>query len=284
MPDDLHYLELGSGRPLLLLHGPVGFDHTYFRPYLDPLAELTQLTYCDLRGNGRSSRPAEWEDLTHETWVEDVETLRCKLWEDRPIVLFGHSYGGFIALEYALRHADRLDGLILCGTGPAMDHLPEAIERVLGRSEKMPEPGRVRRAIETIAERPPHSDEELETILRELLPIYFARPEQVDTDGVVDRMTLCAAALKRSFYDLMQSYDLRGRLSEITVPTLILSGQQDWILPPEYGGDVLERQLPNARHHVFDACGHFPFIEETTSFNEIVRSWLEERYAQLAPR
>src|SRR6185436_971485 len=64
--------SVGQGRSMLVLHGGLGFDHTYFRPFLDPLAEQTRVVYLDHRMHGRSGRPAI-ETLTHEQLVADAE-------------------------------------------------------------------------------------------------------------------------------------------------------------------------------------------------------------------
>src|SRR6059058_5889365 len=96
---EIFYEELGRG--ILVMHGGLGFDHTYFRPFLDPLAEQGRLVYYDHRIYGRSGRPP-LETLTHEQLVEDAEALRRHLGLGQ-MVLIGHSYGGFLAQELALR-------------------------------------------------------------------------------------------------------------------------------------------------------------------------------------
>ena len=67
--------SIGQGRPMLVLHGGLGFDHTYFRPYLDPLPEELRVVYLDHRNHGRSGRPPI-DKLTHEQLAADVEGVR----------------------------------------------------------------------------------------------------------------------------------------------------------------------------------------------------------------
>src|SRR5512139_2027697 len=90
----IFFERLGRGQPMLMMHGGPGLDHTIFRPWLDPLGEQVKLIYYDHRGNGRSTRPATMEHVTHETWAVDADMLRSYLGFEK-IILFGHSYGGF---------------------------------------------------------------------------------------------------------------------------------------------------------------------------------------------
>ena len=61
----LYYEVVGSGNPLLIMHGGLGFDHTYFRPWIDSLAEDSKLIFYDHRGNGRSDRSKPLDDVYH---------------------------------------------------------------------------------------------------------------------------------------------------------------------------------------------------------------------------
>ena len=118
---ELFYTVRGSGRPIFIMHGGLGVDHTVFRPWLDPLGDRYQLIFYDHRGNGRSERPASLADVDHGTWAADADALREHLGHDR-IVILGNSYGGILGQEYALRYGDRLDGLILVTSLPAWDY------------------------------------------------------------------------------------------------------------------------------------------------------------------
>src|SRR5512143_2481904 len=105
---------IGQGYPMLLMHGGPGLDHTSLLP-LQPLAEHFTLVYYDHRCNGRS----EGADVSSMTWgnlTADADALRQALGFDQWAVL-GHSFGGNVALEYALRYPASLSHLILMDTG-----------------------------------------------------------------------------------------------------------------------------------------------------------------------
>jgi pimeloyl-ACP methyl ester carboxylesterase len=121
VPDGLAMRE----RPtIILLHGGPGLDHTPFKEVYAPLTDFAQLVYYDHRGNGRSEAgPRERWTLDH--WADDLRTLCDVLGIERPIV-FGASFGGFVALNYALRHAEHPAKLVLAST-TARIHLDRAL-------------------------------------------------------------------------------------------------------------------------------------------------------------
>ena len=128
----LYYEVVGSGNPLLIMHGGLGFDHTYFRPWIDSLSEDSKLIFYDHRGNGRSDRSKPLDDVHHSTWADDANALREHLGIEK-IVLMGHSYGGVLALHYALRYPDTLSGLILATTYPAWNYKDVVLEKARER-------------------------------------------------------------------------------------------------------------------------------------------------------
>ncbi len=81
--DSLFYTTVGSGTPMVLMHGGLGFDHTYFRPWLDPLAEQMELVFYDHRGHGRSSPIADWQGVDHARLAADADALRAHLGHDQ---------------------------------------------------------------------------------------------------------------------------------------------------------------------------------------------------------
>ena len=105
---------IGQGYPLLLMHGGPGLDHTSLLP-LQPLADQFTLIFYDHRCNGRSEGAAV-SSMTLENLTADADALRQTLGFDKWAVL-GHSFGGNVALEYALRYPSSLSHLILMDTG-----------------------------------------------------------------------------------------------------------------------------------------------------------------------
>ena len=95
----IYYIEFGSGSPILILHGGPGLDHKYMLG-LKRLSKYYRLIFIDQRGNGKS-KISNYDTLRFEYLTSDIENVRKYLKIDRWIVV-GHSFGGFVALEYAL--------------------------------------------------------------------------------------------------------------------------------------------------------------------------------------
>jgi proline iminopeptidase len=114
----IYYVAFGKGSPLVVVHGGPGADHTYFLPYLLPLARTHRLIFIDERGSGRSQRLQDASQYTVENMVEDLEGVRKALKLGK-ISLLGHSYGGVLAQAYALKYQQNLTHLILNSTFPS---------------------------------------------------------------------------------------------------------------------------------------------------------------------
>ena len=259
----------GSGVPMIVLHGGMGWDHTYLRPWLSALGDRLELIFVDLRGNGRSPVPADWGEVSHATWVDDIEQLRTRLGHER-ILLFGHSYGGHLALEYALRCPEHLRGLILCATTPALDY-PEVI---VANAQTRGTPEQVETLTRTLSA-PLPDDEAFRDTMETLLPLYFHDPHSDLAETIFDQVTSRAAAFNHAVFKCLPGYNVQDRLKEIATPTLVLGGRDDWITPPAQAAERLHAGLPNSELVIFSNSGHFPFAEEPTAFERAVRNWLD---------
>lgn len=115
---ELYCREVGSGTPIIVLHGGPDFDSAYLLPELDPLSDKFQLIYYDQRGCGRSADHVKPEDVTIESEMGDLDGVREHFHLDK-VVLLGHSWGTVLALEYALRHPEHVSRLVLMDPAPA---------------------------------------------------------------------------------------------------------------------------------------------------------------------
>jgi proline iminopeptidase len=270
----LFHQSQGSGVPLIVLHGGPGLDHTYLRPWLDPLATVSQLVYFDQRGQGRSRRdPAE--PLTRYRWVEDIEQLRLALGFD-VVMLFGHSYGGFLALDYARRFPRQICGLILCCTAARMD-FPAALQNAETRATT----AEFQALLAGLAA-PLPDDSTLASWWRQILPLYFYR-FSADMAGILDQVQFSARAFNYGTFTDIPTFDATPWLRELRMPILIIAGEHDWAMPPQSSAWSLKDALPQAELAVFAESGHLPFVEERERFIECVSTWFRSVGKAAAP-
>lgn len=263
---EIEYVVDGTGpRPVMTLHGGPGFDHGYLARALAPLGELATLTHHDQWGAGLSDRAASLEHPIDQ-WVADAEALRALRGHER-VVLFGHSFGGYVALAYALRHPERLAGLVLCCTGPALDYTADVIAALQARATPA--------QLAAFGDAMTHGIADDETYARlwpVLAPAYFhAWREEYGPEVAAARYGAAAFNLGMA---QMASFNAEPRLGEIRAPTLVLSGGDDFIAPVRHGGERLARGIAGAQLVVFERSGHYPFVEERERFTAVMREWL----------
>lgn len=239
-------------RPVMLcLHGGPGLDHTGFRPGLSPLSELMQLVYVDQRGHGRSSRcgPAQW---SLSQWADDVKAFCDVLGIDKPIVL-GTSFGGYVAMAYAVRYPDHPSKLILVSTSARGTGNPER-QRNMYRAFERRGGGTARDALRRALDiRDEASYAQFAAICG---PLYnHAAPEPEVAQRIARNPDMLA------FFERPggegEVFDLTSRLAAIRCPTLVLAGADDPITPPEEQEVIHAAMAPGSCRLVrFAGCGH----------------------------
>lgn len=259
---------MGHGHPLVLMHGGPGLDHTTLSS-LEPLADQFTLIFYDHRANGRSTGAAEsmtWENLT-----ADAEALRQSLGFDQWTVL-GHSFGGQVALEYALRYPESLSELLLfdtCGDVWWYEESAPEILRKRGYSAATSEaarrffngdlrPGEVRR-----------------TAMR-FLRAYFYRLGVRDLPQAAIagfHLKMRPDATVFAFGKLLKRWNVMDRLGEIDVPALVLAGRFDFLFPSEHQA-ILADRLPNAQLEIIERAGHNAHVERAPEVIGIVRRFM----------
>jgi len=260
---ELFYTQIGSGVPIIVMHGGLGLDHAYFRPFMDELGDVAELTYYDHRGNGRSMAEENWADVDFATFAADADELRKSLGYDK-VIVYGHSYGGFIAQEYATRYQDNLSGLILSNTSPnVMDYAPVMPE--WATEEAMA-------AFGELFAGPFETDEQWGDAWSTAVQLYMKNMDTEIADDIHSRTQYRAAAWNHAG-PLLGSYQMKERLADIAVPTLVLGGRFDFITPPQAQEDI-HAELPDSTITIFEDSAHFPFIAENEVYLDTIRDWV----------
>lgn len=251
---------------VLLLHGGPGFDHAYFKPSPAALIDAAQLVYLDQRGQGRSGR-VPVESYSIEQMADDAAAFCRTLGIERPAVL-GHSFGGFVALHLALRHPDVAGSLILIDTAASSADMAGAMERL--EEQHGPE---ARAAAEPVFGGDV-SEETVAEFERLVAPAYVHDPEKVGPVlEILGRSSFNTEVAAHYFANRAALYDVRDRLGEIRVPTLVMVGGKDWLIPPG-ASQVVAEGIEGAELVVIPEAGHFPLHERPEAYADAVRRFL----------
>jgi proline iminopeptidase len=285
----IYYLSLGSGSPLVVVHGGPGADHTYFLPYLLPLARTHRLIFIDERGSGRSQRLQDTSLYTVENMVEDVEDVRVALNLGK-ISLLGHSYGGVLAEAYALKYQRNLSHLILNSTFPSTKQMNE----VLAREKAQMPPDKLKRLDELEAaglfgkgEMWEHGryTNEYATLAwgNGYFPfIYGARPDA--TYDPVGQLMGTSWELYRVMWGEhgefvidgnLKSVEYVDRLPSIKVPTLIVVGDHDECDPAL--SKEMNEKIAGSKLVVLPNSGHMNFVDQPDMWQQAVVGFLGDK-------
>jgi len=262
---ELYYREIGSEKPIVVLHGGPDFDHSYLLPEMDRLADSYRLIYYDQRGRGKSAGNVQPEEVTIQSDVDDLESLR-KYFKLESMALLGHSWGGLLALEYAIRYPTHVSHLLLMNPAPVSHEDYDLLKQ--DRREKTPAD------IEELKARsvdPKYQDGDPDTVAARYRVHFRAtirKPEHLDQ--VIQRLRLSftkegilkARAIERRLMDetwSLRDYDLLPKLKQLNIPTLVFSGDYDFI-PVKCAAHIVEA-IPKARLVLLNDCGHFSYLE-----------------------
>ena len=258
---NLHYEAIGEGPPILMMHGGLGLSHDCFRPYFDQLSENHTVVYYDHFGNGRSDKPDDYSEMTFERLTSDAAALMSELGHDR-FTLIGHSYGSFIAQEFAAAYGDRLDGLVLIDAVPAFDYQPA----VSGSDEQM-------EAFGKLFSQPMADDADWQATWNLVVPMYFRELDPA-LGAELDQRTVYEHRAWNACVALLGNFNTLEKLPKVTARSLVISGRHDGITPADHGAKRIASLLPNAELEIFENSNHYPFIEEKEAFFTTLTKWL----------
>lgn len=271
----LTYRRMGTG-PVLVCHpGGPGFSSSYFGD-LAGLWEKFTLVMLNPRGTGGSDRPSDSRAYQIDDYVADVEELRGHLDQER-LQLLGHSHGGAVAQAYAAAHPGRVSRLVLASSLARFGPEQEAAMRA-GMEKRSGQPWYpdAAAALQEEQEATFVDDQQLADLFFREFPLYFARYGAVEA-GYADTLrseTINADALRLFNERIFNTFDLRGRLASITAPTLVITGDDDFICGPVCAAEI-SAAIPGARQVVVGDSGHMVFVEQPQAFHDEVTDFLE---------
>jgi len=260
--------RVGSGPETVVLHGGPGAHHDYLLPGFDLLATRRTLIYYDQRGGGRSpvdrDTPVGWREQ-----VADLEALRG-LWGLERLTLAGYSWGGLLALLYAIEHPGRVERLALVSAAPVWREARAEFESRFAARNLAPELQHARAALRESGIREQDPDRYRKRIFELSVAAYFHEPA-LARDLTPFRIT---GRTQEEVWQSLGDYDLRPRVRELRCPALVLHGDSDPI--PLHAAQTLARLLSTPLH-VLPDCGHVPYVEAAGEFTRLLDGFLPAR-------
>jgi 2-hydroxymuconate-semialdehyde hydrolase len=254
----INYHDQGQGEAILLIHGsgPGVTAWANWRGVIPALSQQARVIAPDMLGFGYTRCPMD-RPLDPQAWVAQLVGLLDAL--DIPKVsVVGNSFGGAIALAFALRHPERVNRLVLMGAAGLSFPLTEGLDKVWGYQPSL-------------------------EAMRELMKV-FAFDHSIITDDLV-RMRYEASIrddVQTRFAQLFPAPRQQGiemlavdeaALRHLPQPTLIIHGRDDQVIPLETS-ERLIRLIPHAQLHVFGECGHWVQIEQAAAFSRLLIDFL----------
>jgi proline iminopeptidase len=253
------------------MHGGPGLDHVSLLA-LEPCADQLTLIFYDHRCNGRSEG-AELDSMTWENLTADAEKLRQELGFEHWAVL-GQSFGGNVALEYALRYPQSLSRLILMDTGGDQWWVEHNAPELLAKRGYSAGAVQAARRFYSGQLTP---GEYLTTVMKFMTAYNYnnSLPMLVHEFLSQWHAKMRPEALIHGYRELLKDWTVMDRLSEIKVPTLVVAGRHDFLFPPEHQA-ILTAKIPDARLVIIERAGHNPQLEQPAEVIRVVRDFMAE--------
>lgn len=250
-----------SGPVIPVLHGGPGASQDYLRPQFDRLATGRTLLYYDQRGGGKSEAPRE-APLDWQAHVADLAAVVRAEAKPVPATLAGFSWGGLLALLFALEHPDQVAKLALVGPAPTFPEARASYNREFERRQAAPAVAEARKQLSESGLRESNPDAFWKQAFALSVAGYFKEPSRAKN---LTPFRVGARAQK-AVWESLKGIDLRERLKSVRAETLILHGRHDPV--PLSASETLASILPNAKLVVFEDSGHALYAEETEKFVE----------------
>jgi pimeloyl-ACP methyl ester carboxylesterase len=258
-----NYVEIGEGPPLVFVHGLSGAWQNWLEN-VPRFARSHRVVAVDLPGFGASPMPP-WE-ISIPAYGRFLRDFCERLGIER-CSLVGNSMGGFIATEVAITDPERVDELVLVSAA--------GITWARARREPAKVLARLGRAAAPIAFRYQMSGIRRPRLRRGAFQGVFHDPGALRPELLFEvTMTALRSPGYADAITTLVGYDIRDRLAEIEVPTLVVWGRNDRVVPVPAARAYERRIGDNAELVIFDECGHVPQMERPVRFNRIVEEFL----------
>jgi len=238
----VHFDERGEGNPgpIVMIHGAGGSTATWFMQ-LKHLSHGFHVIAIDLNGHGKTVDRNEHD--VFKSYLSDIETV-VNQYDN--IILCGHSMGGALTQLFALQDSSKLSGIILVGTGAKLRVNPMIFEWL---------------------------ENDFEAYIGAMGTYAFA--EETDEEmreASKAEMRKCPPSIISRDFRACDAFDVMDRIHQISIPTLIVVGDEDLLTPPKYS-TYLGNQIVDSKLTTIPKAGHSVMLEQREAFNSEIKDW-----------
>ena len=271
----IRYRLLGEGeRTLVLLHGGPGAGSLYLKPLERLAGPDRRVVVYDQLGCGDSDRPDDPALWRADRFVDELEALRAHLGLDR-FDLYGHSWGGMLATDYALAHQDHLRSLVLASTIADAALLRREMARLLEAF-----PADLRDTLRRHEQAGTTESVEYQDAIRAVYEVHLCRcnpwPLEVEKtfkDFAMDVYVPMWGPSEFAYDGNLSDWNRVDRLHEIRVPTLITVGRHDELTPA--CSEQIQEEIPDSELVIFEEGSHMTFWEEPERYLGVIDDFLQ---------
>jgi proline iminopeptidase len=269
----IHYTVQGSG-PVMIAHsGGPGTDARLWDDFAK-IDDFLTIVMIHPRGSGLSG-PANGDAYLLPDYASDVEALRIHLGLEKPIIM-GWSHGGMVVMQFAFTYPDSLSKLILVDTSAYIGEFLSDIEGAVQEFKNEPWFEKSFAALKAEWAGEYKTDEDMARLWGEEMKFYFkqfdARAEAYH-ERTKD-LPVRIPPLKTFNDNEAATMDLRPYLKNISVPTLVIVGRDDFITNVAMAEEMVQ-YIPDARLEIFEDSGHFALVEEPQKFYQVIKEFVE---------
>jgi proline iminopeptidase len=283
---DVWAKQVGSGAiPVLTLHGGPGFNHFYLECLEDFLPSSgVRFWYYDQLGCGFSDTPNDDSLWTLERYIGEVEQVRAALGLDR-FILYGHSWGGMLGMEYALRHPQHLEGLVISNMTASVAEYVKYAEVLVSQL-----PPAARATIKRHRATGDYESPEYQNVItEEVYKRHFCR-----LDPWPEPLQRSLRTINARIYNIMQGpdefnivgnfkhWDIWDRLHEIETPTLLIGARYDEMSPEQI--TRMSKLIPHSRLTLCERGSHTAMYDDQRVYFDALLKFLHDAHAGQAKR
>jgi proline iminopeptidase len=252
---------------MILIPGGPGGNHTLYADIEDQLLCFADLVIIDLRGCGLSDK-SDVEFCTLDHHIRDIEAVRKALSITRPVI-HGCSYGAIVAVGFGINYPENLSRLILSSGSVSGSFIESAQKNLVARgTPEQIEAGKL------VWEGRFKNPEQFSEYYKIMAPLYVYDHQMSDSlPALKNNIPYNTDLVNYAFKTFLRNFDYSFLLQKVQIPTLIISGRNDWITDSEQA-EKLHAGIANSSLVLFDRCGHFPWKDQKELFLTTLKNFL----------